>query len=332
MIAPTRLLAAAVVLCAALARDTAGALSRSKLSIHTSMGPNSQKIISTGHPRLVKLLDSFGDAAWIKSQDPGIAIIGRIFLAGQGQSGDPAAAARAWWATVQSTIMQYPAVDYWEGYNEPAVGSASDMAWYAAMETQRVLLLANHSRRAAIGCFSVGVPDVTTPATVQAFYPAIDAAIQHGGILALHEYASPLLNATFTGDPQTGQGWLTGRYRKLYNQFLIPTSRTIPMAITENGIDGGTCGITKCPAHSSDGWKGFCDYWAGLGESDCNAFYLRQLQWYDQVLMSDKFVLGSTIFSLEISGWDAFDIAPIADPLATYLASSIDDSVVLPQP
>ncbi len=47
--------------------------------------------------------------------------------------------------------------------------------------------------RAVIGCFSTGVPDVTTPSTIEAFYPAIDAAMAHGGILGLHEYCQPYL-------------------------------------------------------------------------------------------------------------------------------------------
>jgi hypothetical protein len=32
-------------------------------------------------------------------------------------------------------------------------------------------------------------------------------------------------------------------------------------------------------------------------------------------------VLGATIFALEIPGWYDFDIAPIVDPLAAFVAS-----------
>lgn len=298
-----------------------GGLSGSKLSIHTSMGPLSRGIISGGHPRIVKLLDSFGSADWIKRQDPGIAVVGRIFLASQPQTGDPAAAAEAWWSSVRATVTAYPAVDYWEGYNEPAVGSEAAMAWYAAMEAERVRLLANHSLRAAIGCFSAGVPDVTQPDVVTAFFPAVDAALQHSGILSLHEYAAPFLNSTFSGDPSTGEGWLTGRYRKLYRGFLAPTKRILPLVISETGIDGGTCGVSgSCPSHPmGDGWKAFCDDWSGLGHVDCPAYYLQQLQWYDAVMRADAYVLGCTVFSLEISGWDAFDVSPLAGLLQAYL-------------
>lgn len=35
----------------------------------------------------------------------------------------------------------------------------------------------------------------------------------------------------------------------------------------------------------------------------------------------DKYVIGSTIFSLEISGWNDFDIAPMTDIFTSYLQS-----------
>ncbi len=34
----------------------------------------------------------------------------------------------------------------------------------------------------------------------------IDAALAHGGILALHEYNAPFLNETYTGSTQSGEG------------------------------------------------------------------------------------------------------------------------------
>jgi len=96
----------------------------------------------------------------------------------------------------------------------------------------------------------------------------------------------------------------------LYEQFLLPTNRTIPLVMSENGIDCGTCGVTHCSC--SGGWKG-----AGVAPAD----YLEELKWYDSVMQADSYVVGSTIFSLEIPGWDSFDIAPIADDLAQYLAT-----------
>jgi hypothetical protein len=293
--------------------------SHSKLSIHTGMGTNSWKILNEGNPKLIKLLDSFDSAAEIKQKYPYLILIGRIYLPSQPQDGNPAQRAQDWWSgnNVGPTIMKYPNVDYWEGYNEPFVGDLSSMNWYAQFEVERVKLLAKYGRKAAIGCFSVGTPDVTTPAIIQAFYPAIDEAIKEKGILAVHEYSSPFVNTSFSGDVKTGSGWFTGRYRKLYNQYLIPTKRNISLAITENGIDGGTC---SCDIRG--GWKNFCSYWSqnGLG-NDCNKAYLDQLAWYDQVIRIDSYVLGSTIFCLEIPGWTDFDIAPMTDLFINYLKS-----------
>jgi hypothetical protein len=102
-------------------------------------------------------------------------------------------------------------------------------------------------------------------------------------------------------DEGSGEGWLCGRYRKLYRQYLIPSGRRIPLAITECGVD------VVAPV----GWK--------------NHFtaeeYLEQLKWYDRVLKQDDYVLGATIFALEIPGWWDFDIAPIVDPLAAYVGA-----------
>jgi hypothetical protein len=47
-------------------------------------------------------------------------------------------------------------------------------------------------------------------------------------------------------DPCGGEGWLTGRYRKMYRQYLIPAGKKIPLVITEHGIDCGVCGVTGC--------------------------------------------------------------------------------------
>jgi len=96
------------------------------------------------------------------------------------------------------------------------------------------------------------------------------------------------------------EGWLTGRYRKGYRQFLIPDGRPIPMVITECGVDGGA------------GWKKFTN------AQD----YFHQLVWYDTLLKEDTFVLGATIYSLELPDpqWDSFDIAgEVLNSLIDYI-------------
>jgi hypothetical protein len=158
-----------------------------------------------------------------------------------------------------------------------------------------VRLLASAGRKACIGSFSVGNPDLPL---WPHFYPAIDAALAHGGILGLHEYGTPMQQYW---DEGAGEGWLCGRYRKVYRQYLLPSGRPIPLAVTETGVD------VVPPV----GWKNHF-----TGDE-----YLAQLQWYDGVLRQDDYVLGATIFALEIPGWGDFDIAPIVDALGDYVVS-----------
>jgi len=291
------------------------AITNSKLSIHTGFsgsGSGSWSIVRTGHPRVIKLLDNFQPAVALKQAVPGIIIVGRIYLPDQPQSGDPLVAAQNWWNSVSSTILSNPDVDYWEGYNEP---NPTDITWIVNMEIERVKILASHGKKASVFNFSVGNPDVTNSSTITALHPGLQAARDNGGILGLHEYSSPYMNSSYSGGPCDGSGWLTGRYRKLYGQLPSPLN-SIPLVISETGIDCGTCGANGCKCNG--GWKGACPLWP---TSDCTGSYLEMLKWYDSVLRCDSYILGSTIFSLEIPNWDTFDIESLVPALGNYLAS-----------
>ena len=205
---------------------------QSKLSIHGGFGgPLSMQFVDRAKPRIVKILDSFSAAPEIRRLSPETEIIGRAFLPTQPMDGDPLQRAREWWDSQRALILQYPDIDYWEAYNEPIIQTPELMAWYAAFESERVRLLAEHGLRACIGNFSVGNPDLPL---WPHFYPAFDAAKAHGGILGLHEYGTPMQQHF---DESVGEGWFTGRYRKLYRQYLIPADKDIPLAITETGVD-----------------------------------------------------------------------------------------------
>jgi PKD repeat protein len=274
-----------------------GGTTASKLSLHSGGGSLSMQFVSDTRPPVVKLLDDLGAAAEIKQRSPGTRIIARIYEASQPQDGDPGQRAQEWWSRNRDRILGAPAVDYWEGYNEPGVGELAQVQWYAQFEAARVNVLAENGRKACIGNFSTGTPDVNEPAVWPAFYPAIDAAMAHGGILGLHEYGTPM-QQHFEGDVASGLGWLCGRYRRVYQGFLVPDSRVLPLAITETGVDGA------CP-----GWQSCYD----------EAQYLDQLKWYDGVLRQDAYVLGAAIFQLEIPGWYAFDISPLMPELTEYV-------------
>jgi Ig-like domain from next to BRCA1 gene/Carbohydrate binding domain len=286
---------------------------KSKLTIHTSfLGDKSMPFIQEAKPTVVKLLGGsstgspWDKAAAIKSASPNTLIIGRIYFADEPASGDAKTRAQEWWSRCRGVIQAYPAVDYWEGYNEPSVDTVAKMQWLATFDAERVRILAENSRKAAIGSFSVGTPEVVRNGQPygdywRAFYPAIDAARANGGVLSLHEYSAPSMKDQF--DTSSGEGWTTGRYRKVYTWFLKPDGRQIPLIITECGIDGGVIG------QGQKGWKSYAS-----GEQ-----YMEQLKWYDSLLKQDSYVLGATIFSLEIPNWQDFDIAPIMPQLTAYV-------------
>ena len=277
-----------------------GGATASKLSLHSGGGSLSMQFVSDTQPPVIKLLDNLSAAAAIKQRSPSTRIIARIYEASQPMDGDPSQRAQEWWNRNRDRILGAPAVDYWEGYNEPGAGDLAQVQWYAQFEAARVNILAQNGRKACIGNFSTGTPDVNDPAIWPAFYPAIDAAMAHGGILGLHEYGTPM-QQYFEGDVASGLGWLCGRYRRVYQGFLVPSNRVIPLAITETGVDGA------CP-----GWQN-C-----YNESQ----YLDQLEWYDGVLRQDPYVLGATIFQLEIPGWFSFDISPLMAELTQYVRSA----------
>lgn len=299
-----------------------GPLSNSKLSLHVgtpSDPPLFLAWLAAARPRVLKLLDP--GAAFVAScraASPGTLIIGRLYTAVQPTDGDPVVLARAWLNASVAAISAIDAAVFWEGYNEPAVADVTQMAWYAAFEVERIGLLHSIGRRAATGQFSTGTPDVTAAAIVHAFYPALAAAQRCGSILTLHEYASPTMSGCF--DESSGEGWFTGRYRKLYREYLLPANLSVPLVVSEAGIDNSPC--TGSP--NFGGWQNYCSFWPAMqpplpGPANCSAQYVYQLAWYDSLLRADSYVVGATVFCQGCVGWSSYDTAPILPPLLEYM-------------
>jgi len=194
--------------------------------------------------------------------------------------------------------MNNPSCDYWEGYNEPIVESVEKMKWMAAFEVKRVQLLAGFQRKACIGGFASGAPDISNAHAWSAFYPAIDEAIKYGGILGLHEYDWPNMNSS--------NGMMTLRYRKVYDLYLKPAQKIISLVITECGLDSG--------GSQNSGWK----------SGKLNALqYSSQLEWYDSELMKDSYVKAATIYQIGIPGWMSFSIG---GDCASYITEYVKNS------
>ena len=261
---------------------------RSKLGIHVvrNNDPRIMEFVRQSRPAVMKAVDDLGFLREVKEVSPGTITIGRVTDSLK-FSGNPEEEARKY---VRRNLEKYrlnTGVDFWEGYNEPDP-NMEHMAWYARFEAERVREMARHGLRTAIGGFATGVPEMHE---FELFLPAIEVAIQYGGILTLHEYSAPVMDNGF-GDNLPGypaypdRGSLTFRYRWYYREFLEPRGLVIPLVITEAGIDGI---IGNRPGPSGIGWDDFADYGVskGWGATGVESF-VNQLAWYDRGVRQDE--------------------------------------------
>ena len=296
---------------------------RSKLGLHVQWNnsPEIMEFIRRMKPAVIKAIDDLGFVEEAKQASPETIIVARI-THDQPTEGDPEALARAFVADNLPTYRAHPAVDYWEGYNEPDVHGRMD--WYARFEAERVRAMAEHGFKAAIGSFSTGVPEYDE---FQQFLPAVRAAKDHGGVLALHEYDAPTMDRTMgAGLPglgsQADRGVLALRYRWWYQDILEPAGLVIPLVITEAGVDG-LVGNRPGPPEAK-GWLDFWSYWREqYPDRDPLDVYLDQLLWYDHQVQQDPYVIGWALFTAGAldDRWDSYDVTPYLRHIATEIVA-----------
>lgn len=299
-------------------------LGPSKLGIHVIRNNDAgiMEFVRQARPAVIKAVDDLGFLAEVKTVSPWTITIGRIDnTGGPNYQSNPEIEAQR---LVQDQLPLYqanPAVDYWEGLNEPDP-NVENMAWYSRFEQERVRLLAQHGYRAAIGSFATGVPEVHE---FLLFLDAIAVAKEHLGILSLHEYSAPdmtyLYGGALPGMPSySDRGALTFRYRWFYRDILEPRNLVIPLIISEAGIDGI---IGNRPGPDGYGWADFQDFWVQQGwASDGVTAFIRQLAWYDVGVRQDGYVIGFTIFTAGgIGFWEHYNINPILPDLTNYVIS-----------
>jgi len=86
------------------------------------------------------------------------------------------------------------------------------------------------------------------------------------------------------------RGVLSGRYRHLYRDFLIPREEVIPLALTECGLDP----LLRQPGQPTT-WK---------------ERYVEEMAWYDTRLREDDYVIGVAMFTIGSGGiepWTDYD-------------------------
>jgi hypothetical protein len=193
--------------------------------------------------------------------------------------------------------------DFWQGVNEPVVRSTEAMQRLAEFEAERARIMSGHGFRVVVGSFGGGNPPQL--AWWQQFLPALEAARQFNGALALHEYAWPTLDHE--------SPWYLLRHRKVYggepthNWAGLPSHlHGAPLLITECGLDG----LLEQP--EPQGWKSL------YGQDP--ARYLQELAWYDAELQKDPYVVGAALYcccTADDPKWASYNICPeLAQALA----------------
>lgn len=291
----------------------------SKLGLFiTRNHPSVFNLLRSGGVAVVKTLElDFRFARQIKETAPTTRLIGRIDLPQLQLQNLNAKAAAQDFVNRLWPIADHPErrlhYDGWEAYNEPVAGNLDEFKRLTEFEVERTRLLAQGGLRSVIGNFGTGQP---APEMWEHFLPAVAEAQAHDGWLGLHEYSAPTIYYASTRDGQGrypgvaphDTGWLTLRYRQLYNQVLKPAGRAIPLVMTELGVDGLVA--NRPGPQNAKGWQHFQEYWAqhGFGSWGPGA-YVEQLVWYDLAMQQDSYVMGGCIFALAASpGWESYEI------------------------
>lgn len=289
----------------------------SKLGLFvTRNDPKIFDLIRTGNVALVKSLEYDPNFALeIKQNGPDTLLVGAMHLPQLNLAAltDPRAAAQAFadqLLPIATEPRRMETFTAWEAYNEPTPGNADEMARLAEFEAHRTRLLAAAGVRSVIGNFGTGTPPLEW---WPQFRPALEAAREHNGFLGLHEYSAPTMQYGTPQDPlgwgadPVQEGWLTLRYRKVYRGYLEPNGLTLPLVLTEVGIDGM---VMNRPGPQGKGWADFGGYWNELGMgTDTPGNYVEQLAWYDAQLQQDDYVKGAAIFAAAASpGWESYEV------------------------
>jgi len=285
----------------------------SKLGLHVtgSTSPRIMEFIEATKPAVVVVVGDLGLLAEIKRVSPNTVTLGRLLQGDQSMTGDPRQRAREFVLANAGQYLANPGADYWLGWNEPDVSQPWQMAWYAAFEAERAAAMAELGLKVAIGNFSTGTPEAER---FVEFLPAIKAAKEYGGILALHEYSAPTMQSGLGADipgleGKEHYGALTLRYRYWYDQYLQANNLVIPLVISEAGIDGG---VLRAQGVTLGGWRDFRSAERlpeGMQPLTLDD-YVAQLSWYDDELRRDPYVIGFAVFNVgdKQGEWASFDL------------------------
>lgn len=174
--------------------------------------------------------------------------------------------------------------DAWMGYNESVIDSDDAATRLSQFYVKWGQLMRSAALRSAAYSFSTGTPAAGFPnsngiGNEPNYWTLLADGVRACDYLSLHEYSAPTL--------QTLQNYLMLRYRQAWAS--LPDDAHRPILITECGLDGG---VIAGGGMAQKGWTYFTNEDGYLGE----------LQWYDNELLTDDYVVGATIFTLNAWG------------------------------
>jgi hypothetical protein len=284
------------------------------------------RVVKTGSPSLLKQIhDVYGDTKVYIARDFGQADdfarweSGRILT-------DPVGAAKYWVDAFRPAMTLTPWAK-WESFNE--MSNWDWMLQYGKFEAERQRIMHEEGFSACIGNFSTGSPPIKpdTNDPWEHFYPALEACDLYSNYLGLHEYGGlymdmfygpnqreqMLANQRIEMPPTYEEGWLFGRYRKVWRTHILPNGWTrIKIVLTELGLDrAGTDVIDKLVGYPVGPWTQCQAYWAAHDHQlDGALYYEKMLEWADRQLYRDYYVVGATIFCFGALSpvWQQWDV------------------------
>lgn len=306
-----QLLACAVLLLGWTNLGKSQGLSRSKLSVHLDQHytGGAREIVAAG-PQVLKILD-VGDEMLAAVRDykasypDGITVLRIYTRVVYHLEDDPEASAQDFWDRVLWPPLSSLSdddrqrINYLEGPNEaentPTWGSVESATWFGRFWAALAPLIRANGFRPCVGSIPVGNPPGTEQEIddqLEAFTPALYAALDAGGAWSYHAYS-----ILYTTDENI-ESWYSLRYRRFY-AFLAqqhPDLTALPMILTEGGA-------------GENGWRP-----GGATEFE------DWLTWFDAEIRQDDYIVGVTLFEIgDAQGWPNFDLEPIAGWLADYL-------------
>jgi hypothetical protein len=288
----------------------------SRFGVHTVKPNNAvgfvQGVHDAGaHVALVKAVDDFGYIRLVKEASPETTALARWTGAQWvDASGNPAEkAAQIMAKHMPRWAYEKDVVDYWEVLNEVDPPAVEGHVWLAQFYMEAMAIADANGYKLAIFSYSVGVPKwheweaiVETGVFAQ--------AQASGHILALHEYNYPTMDYRW-GEPLEDQpaypdrGVLSGRYRHLYRDFLIPRGEVVPLAITEGGLEP----VLWQPGMPTT-WK---------------ERLVEEMAWYDDRLREDDYVIGVATFTIGGAyGWEMYDYEELLPDFHDHIVSLKD--------